>query len=124
MVVGAVGLVPLIVPTGMCSNTGKVPSAVGAAGTPVLPGEVRTVCPALQSVSSCGTFDARRRSCSRRRRAVPGERVGEQRVPDHRPGDAVDGEPVGVLEGHHRAAGDWFGAPGLQSACSSRGVFG
>ena len=43
-------------PTGMCSNTGQVPSCVGAAGTPVLPGEVRTTWPLCQRVRSCGTF--------------------------------------------------------------------
>ena len=47
---------PLIVPTGMCSKTGKVPSFVGAAGTPVFPGEVRIVRPLCQSVSDWGTL--------------------------------------------------------------------
>jgi hypothetical protein len=50
------GLTPLIRPTGMCSKTGQVPSAVGAAGTPVLPGEVSTTFPLCHKVSSCGTF--------------------------------------------------------------------
>ena len=43
-------------PTGMCSKTGHVPSWVGAAGTPVFPGEVRTTLPLCHSVISCGTF--------------------------------------------------------------------
>jgi hypothetical protein len=37
-----------------------VPSWVGAAGTPVLPGELRTVCPLCQRVSDWGTLECPR----------------------------------------------------------------
>ena len=56
VVVRAVGVRAGIVPTGMCSKTGKVPSAVGAAGTPVLPGDVRIDVAAVPEVSDCGSF--------------------------------------------------------------------
>jgi len=46
--------VPLIVVSARCSKTGKVPISVGAAGTPVLPGDVKIVLPLCQRVSFWG----------------------------------------------------------------------
>src|SRR6266496_3645344 len=90
----------------MCSKTVKVPSWVGAAGTPVLPGDLRTGCPLCQSVSDWGDTAVHADVAVAAGASFAGDRVGEQGVPDPCSREPVDRKHVVVLEHHHSATCD------------------
>ena len=54
------------------------------------------------------------------RAALAGNRVRDQRAPEHRPGQAVDRQVVRLLEHHHRAARDLAGAGRDATAAAAR----
>ena len=111
---------PLIVPIGMCSKTGKRPELGGCRGhacvarrtenrPPVVPeGEgLRHVAVDVDVAVAVGS-------------PAPGDRVGEQRAPHLWPDEAVDVEVMRVLEHHHRAADDLVPLPRLARAHAAR----
>ena len=90
----------------MCSNTGNVPSWVGAAGTPVLPGELRITRAVVPEVERLRHAAVDEDVAVAAVAALAGERVADQRAPDPGPASASTARSCVVLEHHHRAAGD------------------
>ena len=85
-----------MVPTAMCSNTGKLPSWVGAAGTPVLPGERQddvAVVPEVERLRQAAVHEDVAVAAGV---AVPAIASAISALPDLGAGEAVDGDVVVV----------------------------
>ena len=108
----------------MCSKTGKVPSWVGAAGTPVFPGELRIDVPVVPEVQRLRDGRVHEDVAVSVGAGLAGDHVGDQGLPDVAAGEPVDGKVVLVLERHDRAADDRVEAARLPEATSSGGMFG